>query len=343
MPSTAHKPFGLVISLALSACAGKSTSMPGSRSANSSKEAAAPGEGAGPTADGKPSAVSTSAATPIAPGAAPPAPGAGSADPQIIANDDAPLDADDLASEDSPPDTREAELILCEEGPKLVQAENLADFQPQFAVICDGSATTKEFKSALSSAYDGTGEPTVTLLSASIDELLTTELTVIYAIKTSLKDPTHIAGLKPHDSFAQGVVSDKSELSLDVVERTTFPPGSASIERVVLDYDIRTAKGAGIYDRRKTEANSYPLSPTRKDVSLGTEHLLDAERNQHYHDAKGLMVAISDGESGTSLVFVSHITAKNRIDPLRIQATFLDLTKATAKVLHEAIRSKSEE
>jgi hypothetical protein len=55
------------------------------------------------------------------------------------------------------------------------------------------------------------------------------------------------------------------------------------------------------------------------------------------------MVAISDGESGTSLVFVSHITAKNRIDPLRIQATFLDLTKASAKVLHGAIRSKSGE
>jgi hypothetical protein len=105
-----------------------------------------------------------------------------------------------------------------------------------------------------------------------------------YAIKTSLKDPTHVAGLKPHDSFAQGVVSGKSELALKVVERTTFPPNSASIERVVLDYDIHTAqRRAGRQRPRRTPRpeGQQPGAPGARPKSRPGDHAARNRQPRH--------------------------------------------------------------
>jgi hypothetical protein len=237
-------------------------------------------------------------------------------------------------------DNRGPEQLLCEEGPRVASAAKKADFSAQFKLICDGSKFTPLFKETMAKAFAGSGEPEVNLLKSESDANFVTELSAIYAIKAPLKSPSEFADLKPHDILADGVKESGSEIFVKVESRKPFP-GKGSLEQVVLNYDLRVANKASLFDKRRMEFNSYLLNETNRDIVLSTEHLLDADKNEFYHRAQGLTIGIK-GEDGQSyFVFVTDIVLKNRIDTERMKATLNNLNIGTARMLGEYLVSKA--
>jgi hypothetical protein len=253
--------------------------------------------------------------------------------------------ADSAAEADPTPvipvmiDQRSVEQVLCEEGPKVTAAAKKSDFGPQFALICNGSYTNAAFKEAISSAYTGTGVPTVKILKMTSDANFVTEMVLIYAIKAPLENPSLFADLKPHDIFASGIKDSNSELYINVESRQSFP-GRASVEQIVLNYDLRLASGASIHDTRRTEFNTYLLVENNRDIAVSTEHLLDAATNDYYHSAQGLTIGIKAEGGQSYLVFVSDLVIKNRIDPDRMKLSLSNINSAVARMLEQYLTSK---
>ncbi|MCX6127977.1 MAG: hypothetical protein NTX25_02800 [Proteobacteria bacterium] len=237
-------------------------------------------------------------------------------------------------------DNRPIEDVLCQEGPKLIAAAKKADFSPQFQVICDGSTTSSLFKDAILSAYQGSGEPLLKIVKSTNGADFVTQLAWIYAIKVPLANPSMFADYKPHDIFSAGVRSENSELFINVESRAAFP-GKASVEQVVLNYDLKLANGASIFDKRRSEFNTYLLVEGNRDIVLSTEHLLEAETNEYYHSAQGFIVGMKADDNHSYLIFVSDITIKNRIDPARMKRTLISLNIAVAKMLQGFVMSKT--
>lgn len=263
-------------------------------------------------------------------------------DETVESRDDAGLPPNSTPGERPPePDTRPPEQVLCETGQKVVAQDGAADFSSAWTTICKGANTSDVYRDVIANAFDGTGEPKVRVLNMKTNDMYVTQVDLIFALKTKLKDPSHVIGLKLHDIFAKGIAKDNSDMVINVRERTPFPPNTASVERSILDYDLRAARGAGIYDVRTTEFNNYQLSDVRKDVSVGTEHLIDVEKNEHYHDAKGLMISISYQENETYIIFYEQLTIKNRFDTKRLEYTLVDLKAVVAKMASEHIANNA--
>lgn len=237
-------------------------------------------------------------------------------------------------------DNRSIEQVLCEEGPKVIGAAKKADFSEQFKLVCDGSNTTALFKESILQAYQGNGEPVLKLAKYTSDANFVTNISIIYALKAPLANPSMFADLKPHDIFAAGVKAPNSELHINVESRKTFP-GKASVEQILLNYDMNLAAGASIYDKRHTEFNTYLLVENNRDIAVSTEHLLDADTNEYYHVAQGLTIGLKGENNQSYLVFVSTLIVKNRIQPERIRDTVLSLNTVVAKMLQQHILSQS--
>lgn len=237
-------------------------------------------------------------------------------------------------------DNRGAEQVLCEEGPRVIGNAKKADFSAEFKLICEGSETSQAFKRAVTNAYTGTGTPQVEVLKVETGENFVTELSLIFAIKAPLENPSLFADLKPHDIFAAGIKESNSELYIKVESRQSFP-GRASVEQIVLNYDLKLANGASIHDLRRTEFNTYLLVENNRDIAVSSEHLLDADTNEYYHKAQGLTIGIK-GDAGQSyMVFVTNLVIKNRIEPERMKVTMTNLNIAVAKMLEQYLISKS--
>jgi hypothetical protein len=237
-------------------------------------------------------------------------------------------------------DNRGAEQVLCEEGPRVLGNAKKADFSGEFKLICEGSDTSQAFKRAVTNAYTGTGTPEVEVLKLETGENFVTELSLIFAIKAPLENPSLFADLKPHDIFASGIKEGNSELFIKVESRQSFP-GKASVEQIVLNYDLKLAAGASIHDIRRTEFNTYLLVENNRDIAVSSEHLLDADTNEYYHKAQGLTIGVK-GEAGQSyMVFVTNLVIKNRIEPERMKVTMTNLNVAVAKMLEQYLISKS--
>ncbi|MDQ3235299.1 MAG: hypothetical protein M3Q07_26105 [Pseudobdellovibrionaceae bacterium] len=237
-------------------------------------------------------------------------------------------------------DDRNIEQVLCEEGPKVAAAAKKADFSEEFKLICNGSATTPAFKEAITQAYVGTGTPLVKVLKLSTADNFVTELALMFAIKAPLENPSLFADLKPHDIFAAGIKDSNSELVIKVESRQSFP-GKASVEQIVLNYDLKLANGASIHDTRRTEFNTYLLIENNRDIAVSTEHILDAEANEFYHKAQGLTVGIKAENGQSYMVFVTNLVIKNRIDPARLNVTLTALNGSVAKMLQQYLVSKA--
>ncbi|HYX33280.1 MAG TPA: hypothetical protein VE954_09215 [Oligoflexus sp.] len=237
-------------------------------------------------------------------------------------------------------DDRNIEQVLCEEGPKVAAAAKKADFSEEFKLICNGSATTPAFKEAITQAYVGTGTPLVKVLKLSTADNFVTELALMFAIKAPLENPSLFADLKPHDIFAAGIKDSNSELVIKVESRQSFP-GKASVEQIVLNYDLKLANGASIHDTRRTEFNTYLLIENNRDIAVSTEHLLDADANEFYHKAQGLTVGIKAEHGQSYMVFVTNLVIKNRIDPARLNVTLTALNGSVAKMLQQYLVSKA--
>ncbi|MFW7378853.1 MAG: hypothetical protein ACOH5I_08605 [Oligoflexus sp.] len=233
---------------------------------------------------------------------------------------------------------RSIEQVLCQDGPKVIGLVHKEKFSHLFSLLCDGETTNSAFKDLILDSYQGNDRPKIALLESSTDDMFVTKLSLAYAIKVPLVNPSLFADLEAHSIFADGITTDNSNLLIDVASREPFP-GRRSIEKIVLDYNLNNALGAAIHDKRKTEFNTYLLIEDNRDITVSTEHLLD-EENEYYHLANGLTIGLR-GENGMSyLVFVSELVIKNRIDPKRITGTMLSLNERVAGMLHEYISNQ---
>lgn len=237
-------------------------------------------------------------------------------------------------------DNRGAEQVLCEETPKVLGNAKKADFSSEIKLICEGSETSQAFKRAITNAYTGTGTPQVEVLKLSSNENFVTEMSLIFAIKAPLENPSLFADLKPHDIFAAGIKEAGSELFIKVESRQSFP-GKASVEQIVLNYDLKLAQGASIFDTRRTEFNTYLLVENNRDIAVSSEHLLDADTNEYYHKAQGLTIGIKADAGQSYMVFVSNLVIKNRIEPERMKVTLTNLNIGVAKMLEQYLISKA--
>lgn len=237
-------------------------------------------------------------------------------------------------------DKRTYTEILCEEGLKVANAPKKDDFTNIFNVICKDGDVTEVFNKSITDAYAGQGEPIVNLISSSTDSSYLTKLMFIYTIEAPINTPTEFQELKIFEKLQEEGVSDAtSRLVMKVESRKAFP-GKASVEEVVLEQRIQLAAGAALYDIRRTELNNYLLVEHTRDINITTEHLLDADTNQHYHIARGLLVGMKGVVPGsTNLVYVTELEIKNRIDPTRLQKTVLGL----AKIIQEKIYTRTSE
>ena len=178
------------------------------------------------------------------------------------------------------------------------------------------------------------------IVKLTTDDNFVTNLTLVYAIKAPLANPSLFADLKPHDIFASGIREANSEMVINVESRASFP-GKASVEQLVLNYDLKVAKGASIFDRRRTEFNTYLLVENNRDIAVSTEHLLDVETNVNYHQAQGLVVGLKAENNQSYLLFITDLIIKNRIQPDRMKTTLASLNLSVAKMLQTYLVSKA--
>ena len=245
-------------------------------------------------------------------------------------------DADDGLLSEAELSKLSKEEMICQQGPRITNLVKKSDFSTVFSSICGSSETNTVYDDLIKSAYNGEGEPKVSIISSSSDEMLTTEIILAYALNVPMKDPSRFADYKTHDIFASGVNSEKSKMKIDVLKRTDFP-GRRSIEAVELEYNILVAEGASIYDKRKTEFNTYLLKEDYRDVVLSTEHLTDARTNKYYHKTDGLTIGVKSDDGRTNLIFLNKLVIKERIDPSRVQQALIELNATVAKKIFEHI------
>ena len=245
-----------------------------------------------------------------------------------------------------PQDFRPREQVICEDTIKIIEKAAVANFREEVAYICNGSNFTEAMKIAIQDAYNGNNEIKIQNLHFKADSLLTTDMVTLYALTLPIPDPTHLTPLRLHDALEKpnGIAStdtDKSKNSVmfvDVTDRQKFPEQNRlSVESLKLTYDLKRATGASLYDKRTTEINNYGYAQisARNDIALASEHLLNPENNVFYHDAKGLMIAMTTSETSTVVVFLSRNIVKNRPDPARIASTTLAITKDTITTLYD--------
>ncbi len=227
---------------------------------------------------------------------------------------------------------RKAVDVLCADGPKTLADLNKTDFTAQWNLLCTNGKPSALFAELVQNAYAGSGEPNVKVVQKKVGELYVTDINIAYAMRVPLENPTLFADLKPHDAFASGIIEGNSSLSLKVASRKPFP-GKRSVEQVILEYNLTNAEGAGIYDKRRTEFNTYPLIENNRDITVSAENLLDAETNDSYHLAQGLLIGMRAGDGKSYLIFVNQLVVKNRIDPDRMERTLLTLNKGAVKNL----------
>ena len=232
---------------------------------------------------------------------------------------------------------RSVEDILCQEGQRIVNRYPERDLQPSFDALCLQGKTTNLLEELINNAYDGLNEPQLKILASDSDaKTYVTNIRIAYAIRTPLSDPSLFAGLKAHDVFSAGIHAENASLTIKVTDRQAFP-GQGSVERVRLHYNLTNANGAGIFDQRSTEFNTYLLVEENRDIVLATEHLTDGDSNRYYHRASGLMVGLKTDVAESYFVFVSDLVIKNRIDPDRIAVTLEKLNLTVPKMLLEHI------
>jgi hypothetical protein len=104
-------------------------------------------------------------------------------------------------------------------------------------------------------------------------------------------------------------------------------PGKGSFREIVVEYDMPYAEGAGLFDKRKTQSNTYLLSESSQDLNMTVENLADAEDNEYYSETNGIVIGVKGGSGETYLVYVNDVNVLNRFDVGRLKRTILKLTE----------------
>lgn len=236
-------------------------------------------------------------------------------------------------------DDREGSQLLCDEVGAFLKSVETTDYSQQIANFCGPDGPTDKFLAAFNSAYDGSGTPQVETLEFTTNEMYVSRLKIFFAIKTSFDFPVSIFVLDPHDNVKAGYRTKDSHMEGRIDSREMWPRDNNAVQTIRSTYDLKVAKGAGIFDKRQTEANIYLLSDTRKDVAVVTERLLFAEENPFWVDQRDILVAIAH-EGATYLFGVNDLIVKNRFDPKRFKATMDDINTEAVRQIHSFIESK---
>lgn len=240
-------------------------------------------------------------------------------------------------------DDRTWDQVLCQSGRRFINLEETTDFSEEFAMICDkDNNLTPDFVDTIAKAYEGNGAPIFKFNQRVFEDSFVAELTYSYAIKLKTGDPTKIMGAKPHDALISGVRANNSEVLTTVLDREYFPKRRKSVEKIILRYEMPKVQGAGIYDVQLTEANTYLLTDTRKDVAMQTEYLIDLENQEYYHDVRHIVVIFTPDNVNTYMFRQAHYFVKNRVDPDRLGAATKDINNVSIGMLHSYLAAKLE-
>lgn len=231
-------------------------------------------------------------------------------------------------------ETRPLGEILCQDGPALAKGDSEEDFSKIFATICEGGKTNATFDELAAAAYQGAGAPEIRMLEVSTSKLYVTTLLFAYAVKVKVATPAKIADLNLFAAYESGLGDASSSMGLKVGARRSFP-GGGSIEEMRVTYELKLADGAALYDRREAVVNHYVPSELRRDLTLSTERLVDAEDNKHYHVARQIVVGVRNQDDTSTLVYVTDMVVKNRIDPARLQRALTGLSRALVQRTYE--------
>ncbi|MCX6131095.1 MAG: hypothetical protein NTX25_18815, partial [Proteobacteria bacterium] len=134
-------------------------------------------------------------------------------------------------------DGRAIESVLCQDGYKLLANIEKTSMNDIFGLACGQDMTTPLFQELISKAFAGSSEPNIKLVDFKIGDLFVTKMTVAYAMKVPLDNPSLFYSLKAHDTLASGIQEKNSEVVGTVESRKTFP-GRRSIEQVILNYSL---------------------------------------------------------------------------------------------------------
>lgn len=255
-------------------------------------------------------------------------------------------------------ENRTTREIFCQEGPRVTKATG-DDFSRLFASVCEGTKTNAMFDMIADTAYDGSGEPQIHVINSMTDELYVTNLAFIYAVKLPNIAPDRVTDLNLFGLFSQQPPDDKadpclynitvcdpernimkSQMVMTVGERKKFP-GAGSIEEINLEYRLRLADGAALYDVRKSRVQNYLPSEATRDITLSAEYLLDAENNPHYHAARQMVLGIKSENNSTTLIYLTEMITKNRIDPPRLERTLISFSKTLARKAFNAANNNT--
>lgn len=215
--------------------------------------------------------------------------------------------------------------LICDRSLKVAQQAAKDDFTELFRQVCNENAPTEGFVELINSAYAGDGEPEVKMLKeAETNDALVTKFVFGYAIKADMDSPAQFAGLPIYEEFSKGIVDSKGNSRLDIKkESEKVFPGRGSVREITLQYSLPLARGAALFDLRRTQNNNYLLVEGTQDINVTTEHLLDAEQNPYYHSSRSMVFGMKGEPGVTYLVYVTELVVKNRIDPERLEKTIL--------------------
>lgn len=235
-------------------------------------------------------------------------------------------------------DSRPPAEMFCDEIESYLKSvEPDKDYTQQIAVFCDESGPTERFLGAFDWAYDGTGTPKLENLDFTTNEMYVSRLRVFYSLQVPIDYPISVFVLNPYEHIHNGYNLKDSRLEGRVDNRIDWPKDNNAVQTLRTTYDLKVAKGAGIYDLRQTEANIYMLSSTRRDVAVVTENLLDAEKNPFWVDQRDILAVISLDGKTTYLIGIMDLIVENRFDANRFKLAIDDLNVEAVRQIHHHI------
>ncbi len=223
--------------------------------------------------------------------------------------------------------------ILCEKAPKAIAQGEKANLDTILKFACKANAPTKLLGQVFSSAYDGSKEPTVKTIFYDVSKHYVTRFVYSFAIRSKLKSPAVFAGLPIYEELGKGLIAGDSIVYTKKTGDRSFP-GKGTVREINLEYDLPYAEGAGLYDKRQTQMNTYLLDEATQDINITVEHLLNPETNKIYHTTNSLIIGVKGGQNETFLLYLVELNMINRFDPGRIKRTLSEFGKKVAETVY---------
>jgi len=230
--------------------------------------------------------------------------------------------------------------LICAKGQSALKFTDYDDFSDIFGVICNKDAPHKNFNDILAKAFTGTGEPVITEYRRNINDLYVTDFIYAFAIKTPVASPAALSGYPIYENVSKGLRTPDSELQVTKVKEETFP-GLGVVRAIEQDYSMPFARGAALFDRRKTLTNTYLIVENSNEVNFSAEHLLNPDTTEFYNASRQIVFGLKgETPNSTYLVYVAQLVVINRFDPERLTGAAKELAAMIPRVVLSTINAK---